>query len=93
MRKINRKNPDNLLFQSRTIFVGNTNEIWYYLDSRTGRHYARARFEHSDTLKTWLLDEWWQISSNEVKDEDAQRNIEIEINKYFGYFNFKTTVF
>lgn len=87
MRKINRKNPDKLSFKSRTLFIGNKNEVWYYTDWNTGRNYARARFEYWEGQNTWTYDEWWQLSKDDIKDEDAFLQTEKEINKFFGYFD------
>ena len=88
MRKLRgiRKHPNELSFQSKTLFVGNKNEIWYYTDFQTGRNYARARFEWCDCINSWMSDEWWQLSKEDIKDDDAFARTEKEINMYFGYF-------
>lgn len=87
MRKLNvRKNPEKLSMQSKTCFVGNRNEVWYYTDLNTGRCYARARFDYREILGSWFYDEWWLLNKTDIKDDDAFTKTEKEINEYFGYF-------
>lgn len=80
------KSSNAMSFQTRTVFVGNKNEIWYYTDFQTGRNYALARFEWTDCINSWLYDEWYQLSKEDIKDDEAFARIEKEINSDFGYF-------
>lgn len=77
------KDASQLSLQSKEFFIGNKNEIWYYTDWKTGRNYARARFEWDGT--DWRFDCWYLLNHNDIKDDEAFTNTAIAINRDFGY--------
>jgi len=93
MRKLRvKKNPEKLSCQSKTVFLGNKNEILYYTDWTTGKNYARAKFDYSEDWNRYLYDEWFLLSKEDIKDDDALSQTEIKINAYFGYFASKRKI-
>lgn len=90
MRKLQiTKSKERLFKRSTTIFVGNRNEIRYYVEPLTSRNYCEACFDYNETTKRFMYTAWYQLNKNDIKDEDAQLKTELEINMDFGYFQYK----
>lgn len=87
MRKLHGiRNKERLSRFDTTYFVGNRNEIRYYKDTTTKRVYAEACFEYVECIKDFMYKEWFQLSKNDIKDDDAITITEKNINMHFGYF-------
>ena len=90
MKKLKKPKSNGLFFtRSTTYFIGNRNQIRYYVDTLTDRNYCEARFDYDETTKRFRRTAWYQLNKNDIKDEDAQLKTELEINMDFGYFQFK----
>lgn len=83
------KSKERLFTRSTTFFIGNRNQIRYYVDTLTDRNYCEARFDYDETAKRFRRTAWYQLNKNDIKDEDAQMKTELEINMDFGYFRYK----
>lgn len=86
MRRLNRKPKKENLYQvTRTCFIGNKNEITYYRDRESQRTYAKAQFDYMEVTKSYLYEEWFQISKSDIKNEESQIRTEKKICLYFGW--------
>lgn len=83
------KDKARLFTRSTTYFIGNRNQIRYYVDTLTDRNYCEARFDYDETTKRFGRSSWYQLNKNDVRDEDAQMKTELKINADFGYFQIK----
>lgn len=83
------KSKERLITRSTTYFIGNRNEIRYYVDTLTDRNFCEACFDYNETAKRFRRTAWYQLNKNDIKDEDVQLKTELEINMDFGYFQYK----
>lgn len=90
MKKLKKPKSKALFFtRSTTFFIGNRNQIRYYVDTLTDRNYCEALFDYDETAKRFLRTSWYQLNKNDINDEDAQIKTELKINADFGYFQIK----